>query len=453
MKKILLSSLIAVMAVSAANAKIASTDYADSVADAAEAAAISAAATDATTKANTAQANAIADTVAKLGELNATVSATDGVVTGVTQENGKITGVTSAKVTSAMIAADAAITKAQLAEAVQQSLTKADDAATTIGTEAIAKGETSAIVNATTLTGAINELSSAVKKVSGGELTLGTDAVSTGNILNGAVTEAKLDTDLATKINNKADSANVYTKTEIDTELGATGDTGKAIAAAQAAANAAQTTADGAVSVNAEQATAITNLQNADTTITNKFGNLGDKTVAQAIADAQTAATYSDTEVRGLISANTTAIGEINDSAVMNSGITSNDVTQIGTNKTAIETLNGTGAGSVSKAVTDGIAGITATVTGDAGVIKTLSQTAGKVSATRELVATTDLDTTVNAAITNANNAAAFMTSVQGASTAEADANKAYVLTASKDAQGNMTYTWEEIDRAVLSNN
>ena len=453
MKKILLSSLIAVMAVSAANAKIASTDYADSVADAAEAAAISAAATDATTKANTAQANAIADTVAKLGELNATVSATDGVVTGVTQENGKITGVTSAKVTSAMIAADAAITKAQLAEAVQQSLTKADDAATTIGTEAIAKGETSAIVNATTLTGAINELSSAVKKVSGGELTLGADAVSTGNILNGAVTEAKLDTDLATKINNKADSANVYTKTEIDTELGATGDTGKAIAAAQAAANAAQTTADGAVSVNAEQATAITNLQNADTTITNKFGNLGDKTVAQAIADAQTAATYSDTEVRGLISANTTAIGEINDSAVMNSGITSNDVTQIGTNKTAIETLNGTGAGSVSKAVTDGIAGITATVTGDAGVIKTLSQTAGKVSATRELVATTDLDTTVNAAITNANNAAAFMTSVQGASTAEADANKAYVLTASKDAQGNMTYTWEEIDRAVLSNN
>ena len=460
MKKILLSSLIAVMAVSAANAKIASTDYADSVADAAEAAAIEAAASYATTKANTAESNAKADTVTKLDALDATVSATDGVVTGVTQENGKITGVTSAKVTSAMIADDAAIKKTQLADTVQQSLTKADNAATAIGSETIAKGDTSAIVNATTLTGAINELSSAVKKVSGGELTLGSNAVSTGNIQNGAVTEAKLDTTLADKINNKADSTNVYTKTEIDTVLGENGTTGQAIAAAaQAAAQAAtaaataQSTADGAVSVNAEQATAITNLQNADTTITNKFGNLGDKTVAQAIADAQTAATYSDTEVRGLISANTTAIGEINNGTVMKSGITAEDVAQIETNKTDIATLKGTGEGSVSKAVTDGIAGITATVTGDAGVIKTLSQTAGKVSATRELVATADLDTTVNNALTNANNAAAFMSSVQGASTNQTDATKAYVLTASKDNQGNMTYTWEEIDRTVLSNN
>lgn len=445
MKKILLSSLIAVMAVSAANAKIASTDYADYTADAAKTAAIEAAAADATTKANAAESNAKADTVTKLDALDATVSATDGVVTGVTQENGKITGVASAKVTSAMIADNAGITKAQLADTVQQSLTKADNAATTIGSEAIAKGETSAIVNATTLTGAINELSSAVKKVSGGELTLGADAVSTGNIENGAVTEDKLNTELKTKINNKADSTSVYTKTDADSTFA----TKSEAQAASTAAAAAQTTADGAVTTNTQQAEAIADLQAADEAINDKFGELNGKTVAQAITDS----TYSDTEVRGLISANTTAIGEINDSAVMNSGITSNDVTQIGTNKTAIETLNGTGAGSVSKAVTDGIAGITATVTGDAGVIKTLSQTAGKVSATRELVATTDLDTTVNAAITNANNAAAFMSSVQGASTNQTDATKAYVLTASKDDQGNMTYTWEEIDRTVLSNN
>ncbi len=449
MKKILLSSLIAVMAVSAANAKIASTDYADSVADAAEAAAIEAAATDATTKANTAESNAKADTLTKLGELDATVSATDGVVTAVTQTDGKITGVTSAKVTSAMIADNAAITKAQLADTVQQSLTKADDAATAIGSETIAKGDTSAIVNATTLTGAINELSTAVKKVSGGELTLGSNAVSTGNIQDGAVTEAKLDTTLADKINNKADSTNVYTKTDADNTFA----TKSEAQAASTAAAAAQSTADGAVEVNTQQATAIADLQAADTTITNKFGDLGNNTVAQAIAAAKTEATYSDAEVRGLITANADAIDDINTSAAMTSGIDSTKVAQIETNKTDIATLKGTGEGSVSKAITDNIAEITATVTGDAGVIKTLSQTAGKVSATRELVATTDLDTTVNAALTNANNAAGFMSSVQGASTNQTDANKAYVLTASKDAQGNMTYTWEEIDRTVLSNN
>ena len=266
------------------------------------------------------------------------------------------------------------------------------------------------------------------------------------------IADAYTETEVNNLLSAKADSANVYTKTEIDTVLGENGTTGQAIAAAAQAATqaataaaAAQSTADGAVSVNNAQATAITNLQNADTAINEKFGDLGTDTVAQAIAAAQTAATYDDTAVLESIST-------INNSDVMKSGITAEGVAQIETNKTAIATLNGTGEGSLSKAVADGIAGITASVADGNGAIATLTQTDGKVSVTRKLVATTDLDTTVNDAIDNANAAAAFMSSVQDASTAEADADKAYVLTASKGQDGTMTYAWEEIDRTVLNN-
>lgn len=110
------------------------------------------------------------------------------------------------------------------------------------------------------------------------------------------------------------------------------------------------------------------------------------KTVVQMIADAQAAATYDDTALKGRVTANETAINTLNgngdgsvkkqvadavagivadapeaydtlkeisdwisthasDASAMNS--------QINTNKNAIATLNGTGAGSVSKAVAD----------------------------------------------------------------------------------------------------
>ena len=382
MKKILLSSLIAVMAVSAANAKIASTDYADAIA---------------TTKANAAETNAKTDTKTKIEALDATVSATEGVVTGVTQADGLITGVSSAKVTSAMIATDAAIAKTQLAAAVQESLTKADNAATTIGTEALNTAEGS-YVSGKTLKGAINALDTAIKDVSGGNLKLGANAVDTDNIKDGAVTEGKLASDLATKINSKANSADVYTKNdvytkaEINTELGATGATGQAIATAQdtaedavAAAAQAQATADGAVSVNTEQATAIANLQTADQTINAKFGDLDGKTVVQAIAAAKTEATYSDTEVRGLITANAEAIEDINKSAAMTSGIDSTKVGQIATNTTNIGTN------------TSAINAIKTAAAGDFGT------------------------------------------------------DEAYVLTATRDDNGVLQYKWEVIDRSVLN--
>lgn len=112
----------------------------------------------------------------------------------------------------------------------------------------------------------------------------------------------------------------------------------------------------------------------------------GDKTVVQMIADAQAAATYDDTALKGRVAATETAIDTLNgngdgsvkkqvadavagivadapeaydtlkeisdwisthasDASAMNSQIT--------TNKNAIATLNGTGEGSVSKAVAD----------------------------------------------------------------------------------------------------
>ena len=52
----------------------------------------------------------------------------------------------------------------------------------------------------------------------------------------------------------------------------------------------------------------------ADKVITDSIGTVpADKTVVGMIAEAQTAATYDDTEVRGLVSANTNAISAIND--------------------------------------------------------------------------------------------------------------------------------------------
>ena len=63
-----------------------------------------------------------------------------------------------------------------------------------------------------------------------------------------------------------------------------------------------------------EQNTAIeTAYKAADKVITDSIGTVpADKTVVEMIAEAQTAATYNDTEVRGLITANTNAIETLN---------------------------------------------------------------------------------------------------------------------------------------------
>lgn len=119
------------------------------------------------------------------------------------------------------------------------------------------------------------------------------------------------------------------------------------------------------------------------------------KTIAQAIEDAKTAATYNDTEVRGLIKNNKDAIDVLNGGDTVNGSVAKsvkeaiNDfatkisddgtvntfkelvdyvaahgseytdaIADIAANKSAINTLKGTGAGSVSKAVNDAIEGL-----------------------------------------------------------------------------------------------
>jgi uncharacterized protein YaiI (UPF0178 family) len=74
-------------------------------------------------------------------------------------------------------------------------------------------------------------------------------------------------------------------------------------------------------------------------------------TVMAEIAKAQTAATYDDTALAGRVTANETAIGTINNSNVMKSGIDSTKVAQIATNASNITALQ---SGKQDTLVTDG---------------------------------------------------------------------------------------------------
>lgn len=153
-----------------------------------------------------------------------------------------------------------------------------------------------------------------------------------------------------------------------------------------------------------DAAAAVTALENgqvktnadAITAINNKIGTIPEgKTVAEAIEKAKTDATYDDKEVRGLIKSNTDAIDVLNGGDTVNGSVAKsvkeaiNDfatkisddgtvntfkelvdyvaahgseytaaIADIAANKSAIKTLNGTGTGSVSKAVNDAIDGL-----------------------------------------------------------------------------------------------
>lgn len=163
-----------------------------------------------------------------------------------------------------------------------------------------------------------------------------------------------------------------------------------AIAAAKKAGD------DAAAAVTALENGKVKNNADAITAINNKIGTIPDgKTVAQAIEDAKTAATYDDTAVRGLIKNNKDAIDVLNGGDTVNGSVAKSvkdainnfatEISEDGTvntfkelvdyvaahgseytaaiadiaaNKSAIKTLNGTGTGSVSKAVNDAIDGL-----------------------------------------------------------------------------------------------
>lgn len=163
-----------------------------------------------------------------------------------------------------------------------------------------------------------------------------------------------------------------------------------AIAAAKKAGD------DAAAAVKALENGKVQDNAEAITGINNKIGTIPDgKTVAQAIEDAKTAATYDDKEVRGLIKNNKDAIDVLNGGDTIEGSVAKsvkdaiNDfstkisddgtvntfkelvdyaaahgseytaaIADIAANKSAIDTLNGTGTGSVSKAVNDAIDGL-----------------------------------------------------------------------------------------------
>lgn len=121
--------------------------------------------------------------------------------------------------------------------------------------------------------------------------------------------------------------------------------------------------------------------QNADNTITAKFGDLGTKTVAQAIADAKTSATYDDTALKGRVSANETAISNIQSSAAMTSGVTKaivDSVTNATTGLAATRTLaqQGVDDAAAAQEAADDAAAAAATADGKAVAAQTTANTA-----------------------------------------------------------------------------
>lgn len=209
----------------------------------------------------------------------------------------------------------------------------------------------------------------------------GTDAAkAVSDLENGKV---KANTDAIAAINNAETGILKQAKDYADGKDAAIAEAKKAGDDAAAAVKALE---DGKVKNNADAITAINN----------KIGTIpGGKTVAQAIEDAKTDATYDDTAVKGLIKNNKDVIDVLNGGDTIEGSVAKsvkdaiNDfatkisddgkintfkelvdyaaahgseytaaIADIAANKSAIKTLNGTGTGSVSKAVNDAIDGL-----------------------------------------------------------------------------------------------
>lgn len=163
--------------------------------------------------------------------------------------------------------------------------------------------------------------------------------------------------------------------------------------AADAALASAKSYADGKDSAIAEAKKAGTDAQTAVDTLSDKVGTVTEgKTVVQMIADAQTAATYDDTAVKASIKTNADAIATLNGASTVAGSVdkkvadaindfatkVSDDGTvntfkelidyasthqgeystlsgEVQKNTSAIATLNGKGAGSVAKSVSDAV--------------------------------------------------------------------------------------------------
>ena len=247
----------------------------------------------------------------------------------------------------------------------------------------------------------LTELSDKVTANTNSIATINTSLAEGGSVSNAIADAKKAGTDAATavsaletgkvKANTDAIAAINNTETGILKQAKNYAD-GKdaAIAAAKKAGD------DAAAAVTALENGQVKTNADAITAINTKIGTIPDgKTVAQAIEDAKTAATYDDKEVRELIKNNKDAIDVLNGGDTIEGSVAksvkdaindfSNKISDDGTvntfkelvdyvaahgseytaaiadiaaNKSAIDTLKGTGTGSVSKAVNDAIDGL-----------------------------------------------------------------------------------------------
>ena len=335
MKKILTVSLFAMMAVSAANADIASTKYvtdrtgtvsftADGFAKDASNLTEAINLIDSTLKSTS---NTLTEDITKdINELKGDVAAIEGsaaMTSGITSDKVATYDGYSALITAAKKAGDDA----------QKT---ADGAVTVNGQQATAISANTTAIN--TLKGEANVEGSVKKSIA--------DAITAANLSQYATTSA-MNTELGKKQNNLSADQLTAVNSGITSDKVATYDGYSAlITAAKKAGDDAQKTADGAVTVNGQQATAISANTTAINTLKGEANVEG--SVKKSIADAITAANLSQ---YATTSAMNTELGKKQNNlsadqlTAVNSGITSDKVTKyddyagkISQNKTAIAT-------------------------------------------------------------------------------------------------------------------
>ena len=243
----------------------------------------------------------------------------------------------------------------------------------------------------------LTELSNKVTANTNSIETINTSLAEGGSVSNAIADAKKAGTDAATAVST-LENGKVKANTEAIAAIN-NAETG-ILKQAKNYADGKDTAIAAAKKAGEDAAAAVTTLKNGEvkanadaiTAINNKIGTIPDgKTVAQAIEDAKA----DDTAVKGLIKNNEDAIGVLNGGDTVNGSVAKsvkdaiNDfatkmsedgtvntfkelvdyvaahgseytdaIADIAANKSAIDTLNGTGTGSVSKAVNDAIDGL-----------------------------------------------------------------------------------------------